>query len=93
MITCKLSSLMGDRKILKLSEVVHATGINRNTLTSMYYDRAVRIELPVADKLCKYFNCTMNDLFEFKEEVEEKKINLILRLISFSKKKTSQYLV
>ena len=46
MITCKLSSLMGDRKILKLSEVVHATGINRNTLTSMYYDRAVRIELP-----------------------------------------------
>jgi putative transcriptional regulator len=71
---------MGDRKILKLSEVVHATGINRNTLTSMYYDRAVRIELPVADKLCKYFNCTMNDLFEFKEEVEEK-INLILRLI------------
>ena len=92
MITCKLSSLMGDRKILKLSEVVHATGINRNTLTSMYYDRAVRIELPVADKLCKYFNCTMNDLFEFKEEVEEK-INLILRLISFSKKKTSQYLV
>ncbi|MEX3012755.1 helix-turn-helix domain-containing protein [Acinetobacter baumannii] len=63
---------MGDRKILKLSEVVHATGINRNTLTSMYYDRAIRIELPVADKLCKYFNCTMNDLFEFKEEVEEK---------------------
>ncbi|MEN3991751.1 XRE family transcriptional regulator, partial [Acinetobacter baumannii] len=26
MITCKLSRLMGDRKILKLSEVVHATG-------------------------------------------------------------------
>ena len=72
MITCKLSSLMGDRRILKLSDVVHATGINRNTLTSMYYDRVIRIELPVADKLCKYFNCTMNDLFEFKDEVEEK---------------------
>jgi len=70
MITCKLSSLMGDRRILKLSDVVHATGINRNTLTSN--DRAIRIELPVADKLCKYFNCTMNDLFEFKDEVEEK---------------------
>jgi putative transcriptional regulator len=62
---------MGDRKILKLSEVVHATGINRNTLTSMYYDRAVRIELPVADKLCKYFNCTMNDLFEYVDALEE----------------------
>ena len=68
MITCKLSSLMGDRKILKFSHVVHATGINRNTLTNTYYDRAVRIELPVADKLCKYFNCTMNELFEYIED-------------------------
>ena len=72
MITCKLSSITGDRKILRLRAVVHATGINRNTLTNMYYDRAVRIELPVADKLCKYFNCTMNDLFEYAEEVEVK---------------------
>ena len=71
MITCKLSSLMGDRRILKLSDVVHATGINRNTLTSMYYDRAIRIELPVADKLCKYFNCTMSDLFEYVDALEE----------------------
>lgn len=71
MITCKLSSLMGDRKILKLSDVVHATGINRNTLTSLYYDRAVRIELPVADKLCKYFNCTMHDLFEYADDSKE----------------------
>ena len=63
---------MGDRKILKLSDVVRAAGISLNTLTSMYYDRAVRIELPVADKLCKYFNCTMNDLIEFNKDVEEK---------------------
>ena len=59
---------MGERKILKLTAVVHATGINRNTLTNMYYDRAVRIELPVADKLCKFFSCTMNDLFEYLED-------------------------
>ena len=67
MIECKLAQLMGERKILKLSDVAHATGINRNTLTSMYYDRAIRIELPVADKLCQYFGCTMNDLFEYRE--------------------------
>ena len=64
----ELSSLMGNRKILKLSDVANATGINRNTLTSMYYDRAVRIELPVADKLCKFFNCSMNELFEYTDE-------------------------
>ena len=58
---------MDDRKILKLSGVLDAIGINRNTLTNMYYDRAVRIELPVADKLCKFFGCTMNDLFEYSD--------------------------
>ena len=65
MIRCRLSVLMGERHILKLSDVVRDTGINRNTLTSMYYDRAIRIELPVADKLCKYFSCSMNELFEY----------------------------
>ena len=64
----EFSSLMGDRKILKLSDVDNATGINRNTLTSMYYNRAVRIELQVADKLCKFFNCSMNELFEYTDE-------------------------
>lgn len=65
MIECRLAALMGEKKILKLSDVAHATGINRNTLTSLYYDRAIRVELSVADKLCKFFNCTMNDLFEY----------------------------
>ncbi|MEB4799395.1 helix-turn-helix domain-containing protein [Acinetobacter soli] len=68
MIKCRLSALMGERKILKLSEVAQATGINRNTLTSLYYDRAVRIELSVADTLCKHFDCTMQDLFEYTDE-------------------------
>jgi len=63
---------MGERKILKLSEVAQATGINRNTLTSLYYDRAVRIELSVADILCKYFECNMQDLFEYTDEYEER---------------------
>ena len=67
MIRCRLSNLMGERKILKLSEVAQATGINRNTLTSLYYDRAVRIELSVANTLCEYFNCNMQDLFEYSE--------------------------
>lgn len=68
MIRCRLSNLMGERKILKLSEVAQATGINRNTLTSLYYDRAVRIELSVANTLCEYFNCNMQDLFEYSED-------------------------
>lgn len=71
MITCKLSLLMGERRILKLSDVAQATGINRNTLTNMYYDRATRIELPIADRLCKYFGCNMHELFEYTEDDSE----------------------
>ena len=63
---------MGERKILKLSDVAHATSINRNTLTNLYYDRAIRIELSVADTLCKYFNCNMQDLFEYSNEHEKR---------------------
>jgi len=63
---------MGDRKILKISDVVNATGINRNTLTALYYDRAIRIDLSVADKLCQYFHCNMHELFEYKtDKIEE----------------------
>ena len=72
MIRCRLSALMGERKILKLSDVAHATSINRNTLTNLYYDRAIRIELSVADTLCKNFNCKMQDLFEYSNEPEKR---------------------
>ena len=72
MVRCRLSALMGERKILKLSDVAHATGINRNTLTSLYYDRTIRIELTVAHTFCNYFNCTMQDLFEYSNEPEKK---------------------
>lgn len=65
MITCQLAQLMGSRRILKLSEVAHATGINRNTLTSLYYDRALRIDLSVANTLCEYFQCSMQELFMY----------------------------
>lgn len=65
MIRCKLSSLMGEKHILKLSDLARDTGINRNTLTSMYYDRVIRIDVAVADTLCKYFDCTMSDIFEY----------------------------
>ncbi len=77
MIRCRLSNLMGEPKILKLSEVAQATGINRNTLTSLYYDRAVRIELSVADTLCKYFNCNMQDLFEYTNEPRKRDGGLV----------------
>lgn len=64
MIKCHLSRLMGERK-LKIADLARETGINRGTVTRLYFETAERVDLDVIDKLCKYFHCTIGDLFEF----------------------------
>ena len=66
MIKCHLSRLMGERK-LKIADVARDIGVHRNTVTLLYYEKAQRIDFEVIDKLCKYFNCTVSDLLEYRE--------------------------
>lgn len=67
MIRCHLSRLMGERKV-KIADVARGIGVNRNTITLLYYEKAKRIDFEVLDKLCKYFNCSVGDILEYKEE-------------------------
>ncbi|MDA8415608.1 MAG: helix-turn-helix transcriptional regulator [Betaproteobacteria bacterium] len=69
MIKCHLSRLMGEHK-LKISDLATATCINRGTLTRLYQETAERIEIDVIDKLCVYFNCQVQDLFEYRKDAE-----------------------
>jgi putative transcriptional regulator len=55
---------MGKHKI-KISELSRATDIHRNTLTALYQETAVRVDLEVIDKLCAYFDCGVCELFEY----------------------------
>lgn len=64
MIKCHLSTQMGKRK-LKITDLARETGINRGTITRLYHETASRIELDVVDTMCKYFECNIEDLFEF----------------------------
>ncbi len=64
MIKCHISRVMGERK-LKIADITRATDINRGTLSRLYQETATRIELEVVDKLCAYFNCNIDDLFEY----------------------------
>ena len=61
MIRCHFARLMGERK-LKISDVARETGINRGTLTRLYYESAERIELDVLDQLCEYFKIDLPEL-------------------------------
>ncbi len=63
MIRCHFARLLGERK-LKISDVARDTGINRGTLTRMYYETAERIELEVLDQLCEYFQIDLPELLE-----------------------------
>lgn len=63
MIRCHFARLLGERK-LKISDVARDTGINRGTLTRLYYETAERIELEVIDQLCDYFRIDLPDLLE-----------------------------
>ena len=63
MIRCNFARLLGERK-LKISDAARDTGINRGTLTRLYYETAERVELEVLDRLCDYFGIDLPELIE-----------------------------
>lgn len=67
MVRCRLSRLMGDKKV-KVIDVARETGISRNHLSALYYERAKRIDLNTIDALCKFFDCNVGDLLEVTNE-------------------------
>ena len=67
MVRCHLSRILGEKR-LKISHVVRDTGINRGTITRLYHERAERIELESVEKLCRYLECRLEDLFELVED-------------------------
>ena len=63
MIRCHFARLLGERK-LKISDVARDTGINRGTLTRLYYETTERVELDVLDQLCEYFSIDLPELLD-----------------------------
>ena len=64
MLRCTLSTLMGKKRVT-IQEVHNQTGLSRNTIANLYYDRATRIDYETVGKLCAYFSCNINDLFDY----------------------------
>lgn len=64
MIKCHLSRLMGEKK-LKIADVARLSGVNRGTITRLYQETAVRIDLDTLDQLCRVLECEIRDLLEY----------------------------
>ena len=63
MVRCYLSRLMGERK-LKIADVAKATNIHRNMISLLYHEKAKRIDFETIERLCRFFQCRIEDLFE-----------------------------
>jgi len=68
-IRCNLSTLMGKHRYM-IKDVHEKTGLSRNTISNLYNDKATRIDYETIDKLCKLFNCDINDLLNREHQVE-----------------------
>lgn len=64
MIKNKLSEIAG-RKRLKISEISRMTGIGYSIVQRLYNNEVGRIEFDTLNRLCNFFECTPNDIFEF----------------------------
>jgi putative transcriptional regulator len=63
---------MGERK-LKIADVARETGLHRNTITLLYDETAVRVDLEAIEKLCALFDVPVGELFERLPEANSKR--------------------
>lgn len=64
---CTLSTLMGAKRV-SIQRVHEKTGLSRNTIANLYYDKATRIDYETIGKLCAFFECDINNLLYLKKE-------------------------
>jgi putative transcriptional regulator len=64
MIRIHLGRLLGERK-LKMSQLSQQTGISKNALSDLYYEKTKGIQFDTLEKICAALNCTVADLLEY----------------------------
>ena len=67
MITCKLSTILGERRI-KIADVARDAGIGRAVLDRWYHDKVSSYDRDVLSRLCDYLKVTPADLLQVVEQ-------------------------
>ena len=70
MLRFKIKELIGKKEFeegrrVTISEIANATGIHRMTLSKMINQRGYNTGTDNLDRLCKYFDCQIQDLVEY----------------------------
>ena len=64
MIVNRVSRLLGERRE-SVADLARATGIAYSTAYALYRGTVTRIELETLDRLCRYFDVTPAEVFEY----------------------------
>jgi putative transcriptional regulator len=54
---------LGERRI-KMADLAKSAGVNKNTILTLYHERAKGITFEVLDKICVALDCQPGDLLE-----------------------------
>ena len=66
-----LGRLLGERK-MKMADLSKITGINKNTLSDLYYEEKVKgIRTETLEKICEALGCTVGELIEYQPDNKE----------------------
>ncbi|MCE2439669.1 MAG: helix-turn-helix transcriptional regulator [Candidatus Latescibacteria bacterium] len=71
MLKFQLHILMAERgpdRPYRISEIAGMTGLQANTVSAIFNNRAKRIDLATIETLCQALDCTPGELFQFKPE-------------------------
>lgn len=58
----------GPDRPYRISEIARLTGLQANTVSAIYNNRAKRIDLATIESLCQALECTPGDLFRYNPE-------------------------
>ena len=67
MITCKLSAILGERRI-KVADLARDSGVGRAILDRWYHDKVSSYDREVLGRLCDYLDVTPADLLKVVEQ-------------------------
>ncbi len=69
MIKCRLSRLLGDRR-MSILELKRRTDLSYVTLQNLYHEKTTGVAFDTIDKICKSLECNTGDLLEYVEEIK-----------------------
>ena len=70
-IVCNLSTLMGTKRY-SIEDVHRLTGLSRSTVSSLYNNKATRIDYSTAEKLCTLFQCEVGALLSMQKQPDNR---------------------